>query len=195
MPAHRIDHGICPRYPSQAPRAPRRARRRPRRRRARPRRHRGNTPPRRRAAPTPPDRTEERPFATVCDPRTVEAAPDFLGAQWCQHGATELISTPSPRASARPASAIASRRFAGPSASGASALFAAPVNTTGAAPSYVRSSHSAVSSIVSVPWVTTTPSAPSLNCCRDRRRDRVPVREGQLRAVLAVTSTTSTSSP
>jgi hypothetical protein len=71
-----------------------------------------------------------------------------------------MINAPWSRAAGLAAVVNASRRFVGPSASGASELRCAPVSTTGGDPLYVRSSHIAVSSMVSVPWVITTPSAP-----------------------------------
>ena len=65
--------------------------------------------------------------------------------------------TPSPRQAGSAAAAAAARRFAGPSAPGADAGRIAPVKTTGASPPCSRSHRKAVSSSVSVPWVTTTP--------------------------------------
>ncbi len=70
-------------------------------------------------------------------------------------------STPAPRASGDAATTIASRRFPGPSPAGSSAERWAPVSTTGRGSSVTRSSRNAVSSRVSVPCVTTTPSTSS----------------------------------
>lgn len=52
----------------------------------------------------------------------------------CSTRPAKHITTPRPRAAGLAATARASRTFAGPSASGASALRMAPVNTTGASP-------------------------------------------------------------
>ncbi len=56
------------------------------------------------------------------------------------------------------ATATASRRLRGPSASESSARRMAPVKTTGVGPSRMRSARKAVYSRVLVPWATTTPS-------------------------------------
>ena len=73
---------------------------------------------------------------------------------------------PRPRACGLAATATAASRLAGPSAPARVGFRMAPVNTTGASPSHSRSSRNAVSSMVSVPWLTTTPSAPWPICCR-----------------------------
>ena len=65
--------------------------------------------------------------------------------------------TPIPAAASLAATETASSVFAGPSAPGALAGRIAPVNTIGASASWRTSQSIAVSSIVSVPWVTTTP--------------------------------------
>ena len=51
--------------------------------------------------------------------------------------------------------------FAGPSAPAMAGVRIAPVTTTGSGPACSRSSRYAVSSMVSVPWITTTPTAPA----------------------------------
>ena len=68
------------------------------------------------------------------------------------------ICTPSERESGSAACANAEAMLAGPSACGSSAGRCAPVKTTGRGSAATRSARKAVSSIVSVPWVTTTPS-------------------------------------
>ena len=72
----------------------------------------------------------------------------------------KTTSTPSPRATPLTATCTAARRFAGPSAPGSEGLRIAPVTTIGALPAHSRSSAKAVSSIASVPWVTTMPAEP-----------------------------------
>ena len=56
-------------------------------------------------------------------------------------------------------------RLAGPSGPASVGLRIAPVTTTGASRARMRSSTKADSSIVSVPWVTTAPWAPSVTAC------------------------------
>ena len=65
--------------------------------------------------------------------------------------------TPRPRLSGAAAILTAFRRLSGPSAPIAVAGRMAPTSTTGLSVATVRSRKNAVSSIVSVPWVTTTP--------------------------------------
>jgi hypothetical protein len=60
------------------------------------------------------------------------------------------------------ATLTAERRFRGPSEPAWLALRIAPVITTGCLQSKSKSSANALSSMVSVPWVTTTPSTPSV---------------------------------
>jgi hypothetical protein len=73
----------------------------------------------------------------------------------------KTTSTPSPRATVLAATWMAASRFAGPSAPGSEGPRIAPVTTVGALPAHSRSSANAVSSMVSVPCVITTPAAPS----------------------------------
>ena len=68
------------------------------------------------------------------------------------------ISTPLPRSSGEAAASTASSTLRGPSGAGLSAGCWAPVSTTLFGEPCTRSSRNAVSSRVSVPWVTTTPS-------------------------------------
>ena len=82
-----------------------------------------------------------------------------------QHRTVEHHDHAAPRASALAATAIASRRLRGPSVSVDVGRRWAPVSTTGRASSWVRSRRIAVSSSVSVPWVTTTPSTSSRSSC------------------------------
>ena len=70
-----------------------------------------------------------------------------------------------PRVSRSAAAAMACARFAGPSGSVESAGRWAPVSTTGLSPKK-RSKARAVSSIESVPWVTTTPVVSGLASSR-----------------------------
>ena len=69
--------------------------------------------------------------------------------------------TPSRRAWMVAATRTAASRFAGPSAPGSEGLRMAPVITIGVSPGHIRSRAKAVSSMVSVPCVTTTPAEPS----------------------------------
>src|SRR5688572_8985016 len=66
--------------------------------------------------------------------------------------------TPASRSSGEIAAATAARRLAGPSNSGSRGVRIAPVTTTGFGERSTRSQAKLVSSIVSVPWTTTTPS-------------------------------------
>ena len=59
------------------------------------------------------------------------------------------------------AACTAARMFAGPSAPAIAGVRIAPVTTTGSGPGCSRSSRNAVSSMVSVPWITTAPAAPA----------------------------------
>src|SRR3954468_17796222 len=70
--------------------------------------------------------------------------------------------TPRPRLPGDAAILTASRRLSGPSAPLAVAGRMAPTSTTGLLVAVVRSRKNAVSSIVSVPWVTTIPLTPGL---------------------------------
>ena len=84
-----------------------------------------------------------------------------------------MTSTPIKAASFTPASRTAFRRFIGPSALTAVAGLMAPVRTTGILCSVVSSRKYAVSSMVSVPWITIIPSVlPFLSSSRIRH-DRV----------------------
>src|SRR5574337_1085843 len=69
--------------------------------------------------------------------------------------------TPRSRASGLAATVAASKRFIGPSAESAVAGRMAPVKTTGLPGGRTRSRKKADSSMVSVPWVMTTPSTSS----------------------------------
>ena len=77
----------------------------------------------------------------------------------------KLTSTPRSRAAGLAATEMASARLRGPSVSGTSAARWAPVRTTGRGSACTRSSRIAVSSRVSVPWVTTMPSTSSRASC------------------------------
>ena len=104
--------------------------------------------------------------------------------------------TPSPRAAGFAAAVTASPRFRGPSLSGASAARCAPVRTTGRSSSWKRSRKNAVSSVVSVPWVTTTPATSGSRSCAATARARVCTRSSVMRKPLTVnTSSTRTSMP
>lgn len=59
----------------------------------------------------------------------------------------------------------AASRFAGPSGPASVGLRMAPVSTNGSTCGQSRSTRKAVSSRVSVPWVTTTPQAPAFTAC------------------------------
>ena len=63
---------------------------------------------------------------------------------------------------------MAAYRLAGPSGPAECGCRIAPVTTTGASADTVRSRKNAVSSMVSVPWVTTTPTAPEAISSRTR---------------------------
>lgn len=102
--------------------------------------------PRSSATGIPPEKGCGAVVETLASPRTVCTTP------------AKDSSTPSPRCAGSAAAAIASARFAGPSATGESAGCCAPVKTTGRGSVWVRSTRREVSSIVSVPWVTTTPA-------------------------------------
>ncbi len=78
-------------------------------------------------------------------------------------------STPNPAAASLAATLTASTALAGPSAPGAEAGRIAPVKTIGASASWTTSQSIAVSSSVSVPWVTTTP-IPRRAASRARRQ-------------------------
>ena len=102
------------------------------------------------------------------------------------------ITAPRSRAAGAAASRIASARLRGPSASGSSAARCAPVNTTGVAAVWARSTRYADSSIVSVPWVTTTPSTPGSAAASTTRRVRCTT-SARLRLKLPIRKTSSTS--
>ncbi|GAB7070766.1 hypothetical protein JCM12141A_50550 [Mycolicibacterium hodleri] len=69
----------------------------------------------------------------------------------------------------------------------------APVSTTGTLPPWVSSSQSAVSSIVSVPWVITTPSAPPWAAAATAALIRSQSEGTSWELSTAIRSTTSTS--
>ena len=68
---------------------------------------------------------------------------------------------PRSRSSGLAAARTAARMLAGPSAPAMAGVRIAPVTTTGSGPACSRSSRNAVSSMVSVPWITTAPAAPA----------------------------------
>src|SRR5262245_27227817 len=76
---------------------------------------------------------------------------------------SSFITTTQPRsrAAVEVATRTAASRLAGPSAPGWLGVRMAPVSTRGASGPQSRSSTKALSSRVSVPWVTTTPTAPA----------------------------------
>src|SRR5271168_5360047 len=143
------------------------------------------------------DRLSITPLSTV--PTRSPAKPSWVATLRRPKGRStrpaKHTSTPRSRAAGSDATAIASRRFAGPSASGASALRMAPVNIRGTSPLWVMSSHSAVSSRVSVPWVTTKPSAPPWVAARAAAPITSQSGGASCELSRANTSTTSTSRP
>ena len=71
---------------------------------------------------------------------------------------------PRSRSSGLAAARTAARMLAGPSAPAMAGVRIAPVTTTGSGPACSRSSRNEVSSMVSVPWITTAPAAPAASC-------------------------------
>ena len=78
---------------------------------------------------------------------------------WISSAITKALARP--RTCGDSAAMTAARTFAGPSAPGRHGLRMAPVTTIGIPESLIRDSTNAVSSSVSVPCVSTTPTAPS----------------------------------
>ena len=101
-------------------------------------------------------------------------------------------STPMPAAASLAGDADRVDGFAGPSAPGADAGRIAPVKTIGASASWRTSQSIAVSSSVSVPWVTTTP-IPRRAASRAARQIRSW--SASVRWVLGTFATVSASSP
>lgn len=92
-------------------------------------------------------------------PRLVAWVLRTRAAAWIWSASTTM--TPRPHACGASAVRMAASRLAGPSCPAWVGFRMAPVTTSGCGPPCHRSSRYAVSSIESVPWVTTAPSAPA----------------------------------